>query len=80
MKQTAVEWLIEEMSRVYIFDQTDFDLFKQAKKMEWQQLIDTWYDCKMSIIVKEPTTADEYYDKTFENKYYTNYTKTLKNK
>jgi hypothetical protein len=34
MKQTAVEWLMEEMSKTYIFNQDDFDMFKQAKEME----------------------------------------------
>jgi hypothetical protein len=66
MRQTAVEWLMEEMSRVYIFDQTDFDLFKRAKEIERQQIEETWYDCKLSIICKEPTTADQYYNKTYK--------------
>ena len=33
--------------------------------MEKQQIIKAWYDCKMSVIEKNPTTADEYYNKTF---------------
>ncbi len=66
MKQTAVEWLMEEMSKTYIFNQDDFDMFKKAKAIEEEQIIETWYDCKLSIICKEPTTADQYYNKQFK--------------
>lgn len=30
---TAVEWLFDEMQKTYIFNQDDFDMFKQAKEM-----------------------------------------------
>jgi hypothetical protein len=36
-KQTAVEWLMEEMSKTYIFNQDDFDMFKQAKELTQKQ-------------------------------------------
>ena len=34
-------------------------------EMEKQQIINTWYDCKLSIIDKNPTDADQYYNETF---------------
>jgi hypothetical protein len=37
MKQTAVEWLENEMQKTYIFNQDDFEMFKKAKEMEKQQ-------------------------------------------
>ena len=37
---TAVEWLENEMQKTYIFNQNDFDMFKQAKELEKQQIID----------------------------------------
>ena len=39
--------------------------FNKAKQMEKEQIITTWYECKLSIIDKKPTTADEYYFKKF---------------
>jgi hypothetical protein len=33
-QETAVEWLMKEISKTYIFNQHDFDMFKQAKEME----------------------------------------------
>lgn len=69
MKQTAIEWLMEEMSRVYIFDQTDFDLFKQAKAMEKQQIIEARVNApllntesKYDYVIE----AEQYYNETFK--------------
>ena len=39
-KMTAVDWLMEEMSKTYIFNQDDFDMFKKAKEMEKEQIMD----------------------------------------
>ena len=66
-KKTAVEWLINEHFGGIENCTPDFRYhIEQAKKMEKANIIDTWYDCKMSIIDKNPTTADEYYNKTFK--------------
>jgi hypothetical protein len=46
-QQTAVEWLMKEMSKTYIFNQDDFDMFKQAKQMEKQQHKNTWTDSRL---------------------------------
>jgi hypothetical protein len=69
---TAVEWLIEEMSKTYIFDQYDFDMFKRAKQMEKQQIIDAHGNqTKKSPGISNYTyilTGEEYYNQTFKNK------------
>jgi hypothetical protein len=60
-KMTAVEWLMEEMQKTYIFNQDDFDMFKQAKEMEKQQIteaFDSDYDYWF--------TADNYYELKFK--------------
>lgn len=71
MKQTAVEWLIEEMSKTYIFNQDDFDMFKQAKEKEKQQIIDTYMDSTSQFSVDAridyPKTAEQYYNEKFKN-------------
>jgi hypothetical protein len=71
MKQTAVEWLEEEMSKTYIFNQDDFDMFKKAKEMEKQQIIDAHGNqTKKSGGVSNYTyilTGEEYYNETFKN-------------
>jgi len=79
MKKTAVEYLKEAISSKGTFiavgdgeDEFCIDLsdlkviIEQANRVFEQQIIETWYDCKLSIICKEPTTADEYYNKTYK--------------
>jgi hypothetical protein len=69
MKQTAVEWLEEEMSKTYIFNQDDFDMFKKSKEMEKKQIIDAHGNqTKKSGGVSNYTyilTGEEYYNETF---------------
>ena len=68
MKQTAVEWLVANIDWQLLKNTTTHYkmIVEKAKEMEKANIIDTWYDCKMSIIDKNPTTADEYYNKTFK--------------
>ena len=70
MKQTAVEWLVANIDWQLLKNTTTHYkmIVEKAKEMEKANIIDTWYDCKMSIIDKNPTTADEYYNKTFKSK------------
>lgn len=71
MKQTAVEWLFEEMQKTYIFNQDDFDMFKQAKEMEKQQIIDAierGFDDGCFFMDSGKTeikNGEHYYNKTF---------------
>ena len=72
-KQTAVEWLMEEMSKTYIFNQDDFDMFKQAKEMEKEQIIkacDSGFDDGSSFIEDmKYKNAEEYYAETYGKKF-----------
>jgi hypothetical protein len=73
MKQTAVEWFLTEFQKQVWFEpnsELDIwikDLIPKAKAMEKEQIINTWYDCKMSIIDRNPTTAEQYYKETYES-------------
>ena len=72
MKQTAVEWLENQLlSPEFRLDADYYEfiygLCQQAKAIEKEQIIQTWYDCKMSVIEKNPTTADQYYNQTFKS-------------
>jgi hypothetical protein len=64
MKQTAVEWLIEELT---LNEPPKWvqEIIEKAKEMEKDQIIKTWYDCKLSIIERNPTDAEQYYNETF---------------
>ena len=62
MKQTAVEWLLEELLKGY-FEQQQISI-KQAKQMEKQQIIDA-YDVQWVENIKN---GEDYYNETFKNK------------
>jgi hypothetical protein len=63
-KQTAVEWLIEDLTRLG----HNFKLYKkeieQAKEMEKQQLIDFYCHTNTDDVILQEF-AEQYYKKTF---------------
>jgi hypothetical protein len=61
---TAVEWLLNEISSTTILDKEDIKLFKQAKEIEKQQIIDAC-NAGLSGI---PRSSKQYYNETFKNK------------
>jgi len=72
MKQTAVEWLIEQFAKYYAIHQLDEEI-EQAKQMERQQNEYTWIagaEYALSFL-KDKTSEDskesfeQYYNETF---------------
>jgi hypothetical protein len=67
-KQTAVEWLIEEMHKNIVF--IPVPMQEKAKEMEKEQIENTWIDAtprnipKYEEITKE--YAKQYYNKTYK--------------
>jgi len=82
MKQTAVEWLEEELGRRQgiidsepegIIKQTMYsnlylDLFEQAKEMEKQQIIDAYNQGCIDTLKEGMKRGEQYYNETFKNK------------
>jgi hypothetical protein len=70
-KQTAVEWLHQEITKKSVNDPSHnvLDIFEQAKEMEKQQIIDACYAGKFMQAREEDITSKEYYNITFQNKY-----------
>ena len=75
MKQTAVEWLLNEISLTTILDKEDVKLFDQAKEMEKQQIIEAYEsgieEGKMRELSEEYNldryeNAERYYKETFK--------------
>lgn len=63
-KQTAVEWLVEEITNGTLHTKK---LIKQAKKMEKQQLNDAYNSDRPNLTCYEENTAfKEYYKETFK--------------
>lgn len=73
MKQTAVDWLVEQMINQGYFDKnkpltfTNLDrLQHQAKEMEKQQIIEAFHKQTQKFYCNEE--AEDYYNETYENK------------
>ena len=66
---TAVEWLLNEISSTTILDKEDIKLFKQAKEMEKEQIINaaSWMPKPFDNIEFLPELAKQYYNETFKN-------------
>ncbi len=63
MKQTAVEWLVQQIyGDMWTQDEDIEKLVHKAKEMEKEQIIDAWSDVGADGV----TTADEYYHINFK--------------
>jgi hypothetical protein len=65
--KTAVEWLIEHLNLDETSPNYNELIINKAKEMEKGQIMKTWYDCKLSIIERNPTDAEQYYNETFKS-------------
>ena len=68
-KQTAIEWLINELKLNDTIEKENLiiarQIIEQAKAMEKGQILNAWYDCKLSIVDKKPMDAEEYYNERY---------------
>ena len=75
MKQTAVEWLIEELRGAHVKGDFIFngvitsELIEQAKEMEKEQIKDAFVECWKSNVpdgIECKLDAEQYYNETFK--------------
>ena len=67
MKQTAVEWLIEQVKSEKYIDDIDFE---QAKEMEKEQIIDSFVECWKANVpegVECKLYSEQYYKETYKS-------------
>jgi len=62
MKQTAVEWLIDQIKSEKYIEDVDFE---QAKEMEKEQIIEAWIATDNEL---QRLAAEQYYNETFKSK------------
>jgi hypothetical protein len=73
MKQTAVEWLIEGLDKIYHIKEkflpSDWEFLEEtSKKIEKEQIKDAWIDGDNSDCLSEQDSSDfaeQYYNETF---------------
>jgi|LakMenE01Jun11ns_1017448.scaffolds.fasta_scaffold9522830_2 hypothetical protein len=71
MKQTAVEWLKQNLPSLFLEDSKHYaELFEQAKEMEKQQIIDAYLQKRrlsnISKSMKLCVDAETYYNETYK--------------
>jgi len=70
MKQTAVEWLGNELvKKGFPIEKYGMDLLEQAKEIEKQHIVDAFVECwkeNMPDGFECKLSAEEYYSKTFK--------------
>jgi hypothetical protein len=65
--KTAVEWLVEQLEQHHVkIDIRNTVVFEQAKAMEKEQIIDTYWSSYNEGKYSTDKTAEEYYNKTFK--------------
>jgi hypothetical protein len=71
-KQTAVEWLYNELSKNNISNDSiksriykESEILKQAKAMEKEQIIDAWIDGEGYDDIAATPIAEQYYNETY---------------
>jgi hypothetical protein len=73
MKQTAVEWLIEGLDKIYHIKEkflpSDWEFLEEtSKKMEKEQIMDAWIEAgEYGYLSQESdrVLAEQYYNETF---------------
>jgi hypothetical protein len=63
MKQTAVDWLIDQLEKHELYSKISFQCLKeidQAKAMEKEQIMDAYEVSHISMM-----TAEQYYNETY---------------
>jgi pyruvate/2-oxoglutarate dehydrogenase complex dihydrolipoamide acyltransferase (E2) component len=66
MKQTAVEWLVEQLKeRGYAGEFPPHLLFEQSKEMEKEQIINAWIATDNEL---QRISAEKYYNETYGGK------------
>jgi len=71
MKQTAVEWLEEQLDNLIEYYPSQFEqvnkAFKQAKQMEKEQIKNAYRTGDYDVIDNPDREAEQYYNETFKS-------------
>lgn len=71
MEQTAVEWLVQQLSKEWQLEDRDKHLIEQAKQMEQQQVVDALKyafnrEYFTSNFQEQKELFDQYHNETFK--------------
>jgi hypothetical protein len=64
---TAVEWLVQQLSKEWQLEDRDLYLIEQAKKMEKKQIMESWLITKPVTFNNWKNEFEQYYNETFKS-------------
>ena len=70
MKQTAIEYLVEQLEKGINEEYTWYKVIEQAKAMEKEQIKDSFVECWKSNVpdgIECKLDAEQYYNETFKS-------------
>jgi len=62
MKQTAVEWLVEQCPRIETI--VAYNILEQAKEMEKEQIVNAYWEGGQDVPTHN-STVEQYYNQTY---------------
>lgn len=69
MKQSSIEWLINQLEKHYVkTDLKNTVAYQQAKLMHKEETINTFKNAQILMVMDSSKTAEEYYNETFNAK------------
>jgi glucose-6-phosphate 1-dehydrogenase len=68
MKQTAVEWLLEQLEHNILWTDKAKKLAEQTKEMEKEEIMNAYIQGQYDGDTMRDTDAEQYYNETFKKK------------
>ena len=67
-KQTAVEWLFQQLWETPKDKLTWYSILKEVKAMEKEQIINTYKQAQVLVVLDDTKRAEQFYYETYESK------------
>ena len=66
-KQTAVEWLFQQLWETPKDKLTWYSILKEAKAMEKEQIINTFKEAQVLVVLDDTKRAEQYYNEIYKS-------------
>ena len=67
-QQTAIDWLFQQLWETPKDKLTWYSILKEAKAMKKEQIINTFKEAQVLVVLDDTKRAEQYYNETYESK------------
>ena len=67
MKQTAIDWLFQQLWETPKDKLTWYSILKEVKAMKKEQIINTFKEAQVLVVLDDTKRAEQYYYETYES-------------